>query len=471
MDFTDYGVWHWLTLIEHELFLFAAIVFVIGAVDDGAIDCVWLWLRLTGQGKARSVDAEAYQQRGLRGDVAVLIPAWKEHQVIVATISHALKVWPQTDLRLYVGCYRNDDDTLLALHAAQMSDPRLRIVICESDGPTTKADCLNRLFLALAEDERRQGLDYRMVVFHDAEDMVDPAGLALLDETIGAGPDQADFAQLPVVPLPQSGWSWLGSHYCEEFAEAHGKMMVVRCAVRAGLPSAGVGCAVSRAALEQLRTNSSDRLPFETTSLTEDYELGLKIAASGGRCSFVRAKDRNGRLIATRAYFPSRLGSIVRQKARWVNGIAFQGWDRLGWSGGPIEMWMRARDRRGPLAALALFFAYLFLLLAMANMLAAPFGQDKILAPSPMADTLLTILGGAIVWRAAFRFLFTAEIYGWPEGVRALLRIPVTNVIAIMAGRRALFAYVRSLGGGSSFWDKTEHDRHPSFEESGLERG
>ncbi len=468
MDFTDFGVWHWLTLIEHELFLFAAIIFVIGALDDGAVDCVWLWLRATGRCRTQSVDASVLQQQVLKGRVAVMVPAWQEHKVIGATVAHALQVWQQPDLRLYVGCYRNDPTTVSALSEAQVRDPRLRIVIYDCDGPTTKADCLNRLFLALADDELREGISYRMAVFHDAEDMVDPAGLALLDQVIGAGPGEADFAQLPVVPLPQSGLRWLGSHYCEEFAEAHGKMMVVRDALGAGLPSAGVGCAVSRTALAQLQARSREGLPFESASLTEDYELGLRIAALGGRCRFVRAKDQNGRLIGTRAYFPSRLGSIVRQKSRWVNGIALQGWDRLGWSGGTIETWMRARDRKGPLAALALFFAYFFLLFVAASLLATPFLPGETLARSPLAELLLTMLGIVIAWRAVFRFLFTAQLYGWPEGVRALARIPVTNVIAIMAGRRALFAYVASLSSGTLSWDKTEHDRHPFHDDTSL---
>ena len=71
------------------------------------------------------------------------------------------------------------------------------------------------------------------MVFHDAEDMVDPAALGLLDEAIADG---ADFVQLPVEPLVPRQRRWLarhiGSHYCEEFAEAHGKALVVRDALK-----------------------------------------------------------------------------------------------------------------------------------------------------------------------------------------------------------------------------------------------
>ena len=34
-------------LVEHELMLFAGLFFLIGIVDELAVDLIWLWLRLT----------------------------------------------------------------------------------------------------------------------------------------------------------------------------------------------------------------------------------------------------------------------------------------------------------------------------------------------------------------------------------------------------------------------------------------
>ncbi len=42
-------------------------------------------------------------------------------------------------------------------------------------------------------------------------------------------------------------------------------------------------------------------------------------------------------------------------------------------------------------------------------------------------------------------------------------------MIAIMAGRRAMFAYVRTLAGGAIQWDKTAHDVHPMMATAQLE--
>jgi adsorption protein B len=462
LSFDALALWQWLALLQQELLLFAGIFFLVGAADDLAVDGLWLWLRITGRVATPRRRRAQLQNRPLAAPVAVLIPAWREAAVIGDTIAHLLASWPQPALRLYIGCYRNDPTTLAAAIAAAGDDPRLRLVLHDRDGPSTKADCLNRLYDALATDEARSGNAFAYAVFHDAEDMVDPAALGLIEETIAGG---ADFVQLPVEPVPQRHGGWLanqlGSHYCEEFAEAHGKTMVVRDWLGAGLPGAGVGCAASRRALEDLARRRGDNAPFASDSLTEDYELGLAITAAGGRGRFVRVRGDDGRLVATRAFFPNRLEPVVRQKTRWVLGIALQGWDRVGWSGSLREGWMRARDRRGPMTALVLLAGYLLVALTVLGGALALAGAGQPLPLTPLLEALLAANLAAFIWRAAARFAFAAREYGLAEGARAVLRTPLANIIAIMAGRRALAAYVRTLGGRAAVWDKTDHDLHP----------
>jgi adsorption protein B len=144
----------WLAFVQYELLLFAAVFFLIGAIDEIAVDVAWLWLRLTGRARSFRIDRKKARARALLGPAAVLIPVWQEDQVIEFTVAHALAAWPQADLRLYVGCYPNDPDTLEAVMRGAGSDPRIRAVLLEHEGPTTKADCLNRLYAALEEDER-----------------------------------------------------------------------------------------------------------------------------------------------------------------------------------------------------------------------------------------------------------------------------------------------------------------------------
>ncbi len=450
----SYPAFQWLALVEHELLLFAAVWFAIGAIDEFVIDGVWLWLR--GKKAAQVIRLKDDRHQELKGIAAVIVPAWRESAVIGAMVSHCLASWPQRDLRLYVGVYRNDQPTLAAL-TMLANDPRLRVVLHDRDGPTTKADCLNRLYRAICEDEHRTGRRARSLILHDAEDMVHPAALGLMDGAL----DHADFVQLPVRPEPQAGSRWIAGHYCDEFAEAHARDMVVRDWLGAGLPSSGVGCAFSRGAIDRILERRGGRDPFAAECLTEDYEAGLLVSETGGKSCFLRVRDRGGGIVATREFFPGTLTASVRQKTRWLHGIAFQGWDRLGWSGRGLEFWMRLRDRRGALVALVLTAAYLLILLSPVVRIGEAMGVITPLVPDPWVKALLFFNLVSFIWRLGLRFCFTAHEYGLAEGIRAIFRFPVGNVISIMAGRRAFVAYLRVLSGGKVQWDHTVHLVHP----------
>jgi adsorption protein B len=296
-----------------------------------------------------------------------------------------------------------------------------------------------------------------MVVLHDAEDMVDQAALPLLDYAVW----DSDFVQLPVMALPPSDSRWVASHYSDEFAESHAKGMAVRELLGASIPGAGVGCAIRRGMLDRLAGEMQGR-PFPEGSLTEDYEIGLRVGAMGGNGKFLRLRTTQGRLIATRAYFPDEIAQAVRQKTRWVHGIALQGWDRLGWHGSFAQRWMTLRDRRGPLAAILLTIAYVLVALATLGHLASDAGLIDPFTPSPVLSGLLLVTFAGLTWRLGLRAVFTAREYGLRQGLLAIPRTLVSNVIAIMSGRRALAAYIRTLRGAPVTWEKTEHRAHPA---------
>ncbi len=448
-----------LQFASSELLVFAAFWFVIGAIDELAVDGIWLWLLAAGRTREQILP-KGYELRPLSGPIAVMVAAWREPLVIGEMIAHTLASWPQHGLTLYVGCYCNDTATLAAAMAAR-ADPRLRIVIHDTPGPTTKADCLNRVYRAMLGDEARSGVRYTGVVMHDAEDMVHPAELPLIDYML----ERADFVQLPVRPEPQAASPWVAGHYTDEFTEAHTKTLVVRDALGAAIPSAGVGFGVSRTALGRLsehRASHENPGPFEPACLTEDYELGLLLARLGLRGRFVRARDASGALVATRGLFPATVHDAVRQKTRWIHGIALQCWDRLGWPERMIDKWMVMRDRRGPLLALVLAAAYLLVLVEGLLMAARFAGIGEPQAIPPRLHALLAVSLAALIWRTAWRFAFTTNEYGLAEGLRAIVRIPVANIIAILAGRRAITGYVATLCGRAPRWDKTEHHSHPA---------
>lgn len=438
-----------LALLVRELALFAAIGFLVLGASDLLVDLIWLGLKLK-QFLLRVPNAtlETVPRPERPGRFAVFIPAWQEAAVIGAMLRHTLRAWNGGDYRLYVGCYPNDPDTIAAIKL--MGDEHIRLVIGERPGPTTKADNLNAIWRAMRVDEAA-GASFKAIVLHDAEDVVHSCELALFDRMI----ERFDLVQLPVVPMIEQKRG-VSAHYVDEFLEAHGKELVVRKALGAGVPSAGVGCAVSREALGLLA--GADGVPFDRDSLTEDYEMGLKLHALGRRGTFVRLPaSPGGRVIATREHFPSGWRDAVTQKSRWMAGIALSGWDRLGWSGGIAERWMRLRDRQAPLAALLLVIAYVVLLaMPLLDTIGRLSGHSVVLI-TPTLTILMQIAAALLVWRLVMRFAFVAGSYGLIEGLRAVPRVFVSNAIAIMAAREALGRYARARRTGKHEWGKTAH--------------
>lgn len=439
----------------HELMLFAGVGLLLGGIDDLAVDLIWIGRSLTRAARFPRRDCAATLAPPERpGRIAVLIGAWDESAVIGAMLRHALATFDHGDYRLYVGAYPNDPATIVAVEEVARGDDRVLLVIGTRNGPTTKADNLNRIWHALVRDEAACGTAFKAIVLHDAEDVVHSAELRIFDRLS----ERFDLVQLPVLPLVDRGSRWIGGHYCDEFAEAHGKQLVVREAIGAGMPSAGVGCAISRAALQRI-ADAGGGDPFDADSLTEDYEIGLRMADFGGRGIFVRLPAAGGRSpVAVRAYFPATLAAAVRQKTRWMTGIALSGWDRLGWRGGVAETWMRLRDRRAVLAAIILAAAYAALLLTVVSAGGRyALGDPGFVPPSPRMALLLEINLALMLWRIAMRVAMVRLAYGWGEAWRAVPRMLIGNIIAMMAARRALFFYLGLRALRPIAWDKTRH--------------
>ncbi|QIK96895.1 glycosyl transferase family protein [Sphingomonas sp. HDW15A] len=436
--------------LASELALFAAAGFLLFALDDLAVDLIYfgrrLWRSATVFSRHRRADADRLTKPRRPGQMALFVPALDEGTVAADMVRATTERWDASDFRIFVGVYPNDAATLAAM--SRIADPRVEVIVLPHSEPTTKADCLNQLYDALVATECRESWTAKAVILHDSEDLVHPLELSLFDALV----ERAALVQLPVLPLPSPNSPWISGHYCDEFAECHGKEMVVREAIGASIPLAGVGCAIERAALARLAAGR-DGHPFAADCLTEDYELGLRLGALAESSMFVRIPAYAGSraVVASRDHFPESLGAAVRQKARWIGGIALSGCERLGWQGGLGERWMRMRDLRGPLVALLLVAGYSAAFLWLQIGIAMALGAPVTLAVSPTLSFLLKFNLAMLFWRLLVRFGFVTAAYGPAEGLRSLPRMVVGNFIAILAVKRS----IAILAGGPACSDKT----------------
>jgi bacteriophage N4 adsorption protein B len=456
------GLWTFLFHMREELLLFSGFWFVLGGLDELAVDLIWMgrtgWRRITRYRSKPPMRARDLPPPLQSGPLIIFIAAWQEAGVIGHMLRQCVDSWNRSGIlyRIYVGCYPNDADTVRAVIAATRHSRTVKLILCSTPGPTTKADCLNRLWRALTSDELSYGYKAKAVILHDAEDYVHPLELGIYDYLI----ERAAAVQLPVIPMAVPGSMMVSGHYCDEFAEAHGKSLIVREAIGAAVPLAGVGCAIERNRLGRIAIARNGE-PFDGNSLTEDYELGLGLGAEGGKVIFARMLDDDGSLVGTRACFPATLEASTRQKARWMLGIALAGWDRLGWRGGIAEIWMRLRDRKAVLAAIALSAAYLCVLLSVILLLAQHAGLYSAPRSSGAVQLMLRITLVLLCWRVMLRFYLVRQMHGAKQAWLSIPRMIVANIVSIIAARRACWAYVQLLLGGKLRWDKTQHAHFP----------
>ena len=188
--------------------------------------------------------------------------------------------------------------------------------------------------------------------------------------------------------------------------------------------------------------------------------MGLRIATLGGRQVFARVRDADGRLVAVARLFPRHGRAAVRQKARWMTGIALAGWDRIGWGRARDwrDHWMRMRDRRAPLAVFVLVVAYVALLAWGASLaLHALAGDRRAAAERGDDDVAHDQRARCWLWRLAMRALVhRARLWLAARRCWSLPRAFVGNFIALLAARSAIVALCRACcAADAPHWDKT----------------
>ncbi len=407
------------------------------------------------------------QKRG-----AIFIAAWKEDDVIEESLitNNALINYKNYDFM--VACYPNDEPTLNKINSAASKLPNVVPAVNPKPGPSNKADNLNAAFLALKRREQELGIHYDFIVMHDPEDILHPLEMRLYNYLLHKR--DPDMIQTPIFPLEVPWKHFTASSYMDEFAETHTKDIYVREWFRGFVPSAGVGTCIQRRVLDKLSDELGPAKIFNTDSLTEDYDFGLRLKLTGGKAIFVRqtilrTRDHEGNrldkpypdLITTRAHFPSTFYTALRQRTRWMVGIIFQNWKQFGWVGDVRTRWLLFHDRKGLWANALVLLNYLFLLVSTSHMslrwLVWP-GMSPMLGASwwvkaAFATCLLMMLN-----RVAQRAIATARIYGWRQGGLSLFRLAWDNLINICVTFRATNQFVTSeLKGAKIAWDKTQH--------------
>lgn len=317
-----------------QIFGFVLIfIYLLCGIDDTA----WfIWGLFSGLIRKRRVGDDELDFETLRNTppkmLAISIAAWHEANVIGDVISNFMNTtdYPKSMYHLFVGVYPNDPETIAAVEAVSREFPNVHPVVNCMEGPTTKAQNINHVIRQIKNFESENNLRFASLTIHDSEDVIHSYELLATNYLIDSH-DALQFPVFPIMEMPRFGNYFkqiTTATYADEFAENHYISMVERRNMKAFVPCAGTGFAISRRRLEEF--GDEDVLP--SASLTEDYLLSLLLYKKGVQFHYVLNKlprvMSNGKVrtdyITTRSLFPNTFRAAVRQKTRWTYGITMQ---------------------------------------------------------------------------------------------------------------------------------------------------
>lgn len=454
-------------VVVDTLIVLLAIAYLVLSLDDIVLDLFWYLRRSITSLRPRGsrlpdlakLDALPEQR------IALFIPCWHEANIVDSMLAAAVQNIRYQNYEIFVGVYPNDEETCARVDVAAARFSNVHKVVNPRPGPTTKAQNLNAMFDQMRELEGDR--KFSVVVLHDVEDVIHPLSFALFNACV----PRHDMVQLPVFPLERPARYWTSWTYADEFAENHLKDLVIREAIGAFVPCAGVGCAFSRSCLDAVAATRGGEV-FSPGALTEDYQLSLDLKLAGFRAAFIQcrltpaaaAAQRAGGAfgyVATRAYFPHTFSAAIRQKARWITGICFQTWEARGWRGPFPTRYALYRDRKGVLGHVLCFAGYPVMVAAFSlsgwhaldpRATVAVFRHDFVIY------ALLYAVLAVSAWRILLRAVHVATLYGFAQGVLSIVRFPLGNLLNGCATVRAAHTYARAkLRREPLRWAKTDH--------------
>ncbi|GHD14649.1 glycosyltransferase family 2 protein [Tianweitania populi] len=226
---------------------------------------------------------------------SVMIALYREAAVVPELLTSLGRiVWPRAKLEIKLVCEADDTETLAALRAQPLR-PWVEIIEVPAQGPRTKPKALTYA-LPLTSGE--------LVAIYDAEDKPHPLQLLEAWQTFRDAPPDLACLQAPLV-ITNAGEGMIQRLFAFEYAALFRGMLPWLAAKGVVLPLGGTSNHFRRRALEAVGS-------WDPFNVTEDADLGLRLARFGYRCGTIT--------YPTFEEAPHRLGDWVPQRTRWFKG-------------------------------------------------------------------------------------------------------------------------------------------------------
>jgi len=265
-------------------------------------------------------------------DYTILVPAYQEANVIGQVLHNFEQLdYPTRKLEILVLLEADDAETIAAARAAN-PPAHIRLLIVPDGDPRTKPRACNYGLLFARG---------KYVVIYDAEDRPDPDQLlkVLISFRHDTAVQRRRSEHRPLACVQASlnyynaDYNVLTRMFAVEYAHWFDSMLPGMDTVNTPIPLGGTSNHFLRSALVEVGG-------WDPYNVTEDADLGLRLAASGYRVDVVKS--------TTWEEATAKLGPWIRQRTRWIKGYILTAAVNLRH---PID-WIRSN---GPRASLTMF--------------------------------------------------------------------------------------------------------------------
>ena len=359
---------------------------------------------------------------------SVIVALHREERVVERLLESLRNIdYPAAKLEVILAVERDDLGTLAALRAGR-PPPNFRILVCPPGVPRTKPRALN-IALAFCRGD--------FVTVYDAEDEPDPGQLREAAAAFAAGPTNLACVQARLA-IDNADDGPLGRAFALDYASLFDRLLPGLVRLGLPIPLGGTSNHFRRIILERA-------LAWDAWNVTEDADLGLRLARLGYTAGTIPSD--------TWEEAPTRIGSWLKQRCRWLKG-----WMQTGL--------MLVRDPVGLVRRVGLVRAGVMVVHTWGTVAAALFAPFVFIfaaehiisqwtANRPLDGTVIYFVLIALLGTAAHLvpMLLAARERGLRFGPRELAFIPVHLVLVSAAAWIAASELVRA----PSHWHKTEH--------------
>lgn len=225
----------------------------------------------------------------------VLVALYREAAVIPGLLRALERFdYPAAKLDIKILTEEDDEETRAAL-AARPPRAGIEVLRLPAGGPKTKPRALNAGLLCARGD---------LLAVFDAEDRPDPGQLRLAAEAFRRGGPGLTCVQARLA-IDNLGDGWLVRQFAIEYAALFDVVLPALSALRLPIPLGGTS--------NHFRTTDLRRLGgWDPGNVTEDADLGLRLARAGRRTETIAS--------VTWEEAPISTGAWIKQRTRWMKG-------------------------------------------------------------------------------------------------------------------------------------------------------